>query len=385
MARLLFSGSDAANRTYISSVSCTIGRTTVTEQPSPATFSCQIGQDIDSNTYFDGIQMGEIVEWYLDDPLTGGDVRVFYGEVTDITVSLDTWGQGSGIRTYSIQAVGMSAALNRQLTNSNGYIKEYSGDRIYTILANADWQGFSYDVTYIDTTNVYEIIARNDGYVSSLDFAQEAANSAMGCLYEDHKNGWMVYQTYSGRASNTEITITTGDILASSFSVTQSATDIANRTSVTYGASSASSTIYNNTTSQGIYGIKEGVKATTLHNLSDANSIAQILLASRNTPEFNLTSITIDTAAISDTLRQELLNVHVGTLISVTDLPSSELQSFTGFVEGFSWTSSTGHDQITMNLSNFGNLYPYTLWNDVNSIYTWNNYETAVTQWNEIT
>jgi hypothetical protein len=328
--------------------------------------------------------MGEIVEWYLDDPLTGGDVRVFYGEVTDITISLDTWGQGSGIRTYSIQAVGMSAALNRQLTNSNGYIKQYSGDRIYTILANADWQGFSYDVTYIDTTNVYEIIARNDGYVSSLDFAQEAANSAMGCLYEDHKNGWMVYQTYSDRPNNTEITITTGDILASSFSVTQSSTDIANRASVTYGASSASGTIYNDTTSQGIYGIKEGVKATTLHNLSDANSIAQILLASRNTPEFNLTSITIDTAAITDTLRQELLNVHVGTIISVTDLPSSELQSFTGFVEGFSWTSSTGHDQITMNLSNYGNNYPYTLWNQLNNTDTWNTYATATTKWNEI-
>jgi hypothetical protein len=384
VARLLFSGSDASNRTYIDSISCTIGRTSITEQPSPATFTCQIGQDIETSTYFDGIQLGEIVEWYLDDPLTGGDVRVFYGEVTDITILLDQWGAGSGIRTYSVQAVGMSGALNRQLTNSNGYVKQYSGDRIYTILANADWQGSAYDVTYIDGTNVYEIIARNDGYVSSLAFAQEAANSAMGCLYEDHKNGWMVYQTYSDRPNNTEIVITIGDILASSFSVNQSTTDIANRTSVTYGSSGASSGIYNNTTSQGIYGIKEGVKETTLHNLTDAQSIAQILLASRNLPEFNLTSITIDTAAISDSLRQELLNVHVGTRIFVTDLPSSEIVTFEGFIEGYSWSSSREHDRITMNLSNYGNNYPYTLWNQLNGTDTWNTYATSTTKWSDI-
>ena len=383
MARLLFSGSDAANRTYIQSVSCTIGRTSITEQPSPATFSCEIGQDIETNTYFDGIQLGEVVEWYLDDPASGADVRVFYGEVTDISIRLDQWGQGNGIRTYTVTAVGMSGALNRQLTNSNTYNKQYSGDRIFTILANAKWQGSAYDVSHIDTTNYYEIRAVNNLYVSSMEFAQEAANSAMGCLYEDHKNGWMVYDSYIGRKSNPTITLTIDDILASSFSVTQSATDVANRVSVTYGTG-ASSTIYDNTASQAIYGIKEGVKDTALHNLTDANSIAQILLASRNTPAFNLTSITIDTAAISDSLRQELLNVHVGTQISVTDLPTSELVTFEGFVEGYSWSSSREHDQITMTLSNYGNNYPYTLWNELNGTDTWQTYATSTTKWSDI-
>jgi len=384
MARLLFSGSDAANRTYIQSVNCTIGRTSTTEQPSPATFSCEIGQDIETNTYFDGIQMGEIVEWYLDDPASGSDVRVFYGEVTDISIRLDQWSQGNGIRTYTITAIGMSGALNRQLTDSNSYPKQYSGTRISTILSNADWQGYSYDVTYINTTNVYEISATSDGYVSSLEFAQAAANSAMGCLYEDHKNGWMVYDSYTGRKSNPTITLTIGDILASSFTIAQSSTDVANRTSVTYGASGASSSFWDNSTSQGIYGIKEGVKETTLHNLSDANSIAQILLASHNTPEFNLTSITIDTAAISDSLRQSLLNAHVGTQIYVTDLPTSEIVTFSGFIEGYSWSSSREHDQITMTLSNYGNLYPYTLWNQLNGTDTWNTYATSTTKWSDI-
>lgn len=384
MAKLLIAGHNVADRTYIQSVNCTIGRTTVTEQPSAGTISCELGLDINSNAFY-GVELGDTIEWHLDDPASGGTIRVFFGEITDISITLEHWGAGAGIRTYRITGIGMLGALNRQLTNSNAYIKQYSGNRIASILATAEWHGVSYStVSSIDTTNGYEIAATNNGIVSCLAFAQEAANSALGCLFEDHSTKQIVYKSYTGRQSSTTIALTTDDVLASSFSLSKSSTDVANDVRLTYGSSGASSSTFSDGTSKGIYGIKTGVKETTLHNLTDANSIAEILLASRNTPEFNLTSITIDTAAISDSLRQQLLQVKVGTQIFITDLPTDELSTFEGFIEGFSWSSQVGHDQITLNLSNYGNNYPYTLWNQLNSTDTWNTYATSTTKWSQI-
>ena len=129
MARILIDGHNVSNRAYIGSTSCTIGRTTVTEQPSPSSFNCEIGLDINSNAFY-GIELGQTVEWHLDDPASGEDIRVFFGEITDVSITLDHWGAGNGIRTYKITAIGMLGALNRQLTNSNAYGKQYSGQRI---------------------------------------------------------------------------------------------------------------------------------------------------------------------------------------------------------------------------------------------------------------
>jgi hypothetical protein len=119
--------------------------------------------------------------------------------------------------------------------------------------------------------------------------------------------------------------------------------------------------------------------------LADANSQAQILLASRKAPSIGLTSLSVNTAVISDALNTSLANIEIGTRIVIYDLPTPELQSFEGFIEGYTWTSARGQNIIQMTLSNADELYPYTLWNDLNGTDTWNTYALATTKWSDLT
>lgn len=385
MAQLLIGSMDLTTRAFIQSITMTNGRQTVTEQPPPATFSVDISPEADSYAYFSGIQIADLIEWYLDDPSTGGQVRVFFGEVSDISIRLDSWGSGNGMKVYTITGMGIAAPLMRQYIDSNSFIKQYAGTRIYNCLVNEQSiEGGTYDVSGIETPSVYEIAAINQGYVPALDLAQEAADSAMGVLFEDMIDGIMRYQSYTTRTSNPTITLTKDDIVASTFNVNISSTEIANSVNVSYGASGARSTTYSDIYSPSIYGKKDATKTTTLHNLSDANTQAQIYLAARKQPNYNLSSVSIDTAAVSDALRHSCLTAKIGTIIEIPDIIIAELGTFKGFIEQISWTSDRNRDTVTFILSNYGQMYPFTMWTDVSATATWSTYATATTKWNEI-
>lgn len=378
-AFLTIGGNELDDKVEIGSISCTHGRTDITSQPYPSTFKCRFQLNEGVTLPYE-IALGSQIVWCVYDSSIGtGKRQVFFGTVSDLTVSLQ-WLNGSGIFVYEVTGVDYLATLGNK-TYSSSLSKDYDGNRIDTVLSH-----YGYDTTDIETPGAYEIAVRSAAPgANALTICQEAANSAMGVLFcQPNSSGRIKYQSYLSRKSNTEITLTTSDIMASDFVLSTSTNTVANQVSLTYGTGS-SGTVYNDTASQAIYGIRSGIRDTTLHNVTDANTIAQNILAARANPSFNLSSITVNTATISDALRTSMALVEVGTRISITGLPTAELESFKGYVEGYTWTTARGQDIIQMNLSNAAELYPFTLWSDLNLTDTWNTYATATTTWSDIT
>jgi len=360
----------------INSLSCTHGRSDINQQPSPSTFRAQL-QLIPGEIFPTSIELNSRVLWQIYDSTGTADKRIiFNGTITDIQTSLQ-WLNGDGIYFYDITAVDNLAGLNNKSTG-NSFAKQYAGTRIAAILTK-----FGYDTTDITVPGDYEIKVHSSGTMTNmLTFAQEAAQSSMGILYSQPQNGRLKYQTYLDRENNTEIVLSTSDILSGDFQLTTSTNTVVNEVAVNY--SSGTGTTYDDSPSQAIYGLRSGTRDTTLHDVADANSQAQILLASRRLASIGLTSLTVNTAVISDALNTKLAKIEVGTRIKITDLPTPELQSFEGFIEGYTWTSARGQNIIQMNLSNAEQLYPYTLWNELNGTDTWNTYASATTQWGNI-
>lgn len=366
------------NRTLIESVNCTFGRTTITSQPSPAVFRCTFIVAPGESIY--PININDQVQYFVYDPtVTGVNKRlVFLGNVSDIDITLD-WRNGQGLYQYSITAIDGLAQLNNWLVGGSGYAKQYEGNRIKSILQEAYP---SIDVTGIESPGAYEIAVYNNGKTDALSLCQEAAQSAMGTFYWQHNANRLKYVSYNTRNSATPIMLTTNDVLAGDFQVTTSTNEVCNSVTVAYAA--GNSTTYTDTDSKNLYGLKAGTRSTALHNLTDANSQAQIFLATRKDPTPNLSSLTVNLALVSDSLRGQLAQVEVGTFIGINALPTAELQSFYGYVEGYTWTAARGQDILQMTLSSKEQQYAYTLWNQLNATDTWNTYALSTTTWNDI-
>jgi hypothetical protein len=376
---LTIGGNGLDDLVAIDSISCTHGRTDVTNQPSPGTFKCTFelnyGQSLVSP-----IQVNDGIVWKIyDSNGTDNKTTIYTGQVSDISINLK-WYNGNGIFVYNITGVDILARFGNK-TYSSAIAKQYDGTRISTIVGH-----YGGSTTDIETPGAYELAAvtATPG-ANALQLCQDAANSAMGVLYVNPQTGNIKYQSYLSRKANPEIALTTDDVIASDFMLATSTNTVANQVSLTYGSSGASSTVYDDTASQATYGVRSGIRNTTLHNVTDANSQAQTLLASRANPAFNLSSLTINSATISDSLRTDIANIEVGTWISILNLPTDELESFEGIVEGYTWTTARGQDMIQINLSNAIQMYPYTLWTDLNGSDTWNTYATATTKWSQIT
>ena len=376
---LTINGYGVDDYAMIQSLSCTHGRSDINQQPAPSTFRASL-QLTPGASFPTSVTLGSQVLWQIYDS-TGFDNKriIFFGTISDIQTSLQ-WSNGNGIYFYEITAVDYLATLGNKTTTSS-FAKQYSGTRIAAILT-----AFGYDTSGITAPGDYEIAVHSSGTVTNaLTLAQEAAQSSMGVLYcQPNSNGRIKYQTYLDRKANTEITLSIDDVLAGDYVLSTSTNTVVNQVALTYGTGSTGTT-YDDTTSQTTFGVRSGTRETTLHNSADANSQAQILLASRKAPSIGLTSLTVNTSVISDALNSSLAQVEVETRIVIYDLPTPELQSFEGFIEGYTWTSARGQNIIQMTLSNADELYPYTLWNDLNGTDTWNTYALATTQWSDLT
>lgn len=381
MALLSIGGVNLDNRAIIDSLSVNIGRQSINEQPLPGTFNCTFY--LGKNETIDPIEIGDQVLYAVKSPAsTGGQVQVFSGLVTDIQISLQ-WGSGTGLYMYSITAVDPLALLNQFIIGGSGYAKAYEGNRIKDILNEVYTKyGQSIDVSDIESPGNYEIAVYNNGLIDAYTLCTEAANSAMGTFYWNQKDFRLRYCTYTTRKNRPVTTLDAGDLVAADFALTASANNICNATQLAYAAGNG--TLYKDTDSITKYGAKAGLRTTTLHNLSDANSIAQILLATRKDPNYNLNSITVNTAIVSDSLKAQLANIEVGTRIQVTNLPTNELEFFDGFVEAYNWTAARGQDILQMTVSSIEQQYSYTLWNQLNGTDTWQTYATATTKWSDI-
>lgn len=375
----------------INSLNITAGRSTITEQPSPSTASFTVySTSTDSPVPLDLNEQIRIMTFGTIDSTYGS--CWFIGRVSDVSVAVEKWGNGEGLVGTRYTLVGDLSALNRKLVGASGYPKQYDANRIVSILTDC-----SLNNSLLPLGVTYEIAAHTNGATNALALAQEAANSAKGVLYEKpllYMGSWSTYLTYDTsltRLTNPIYELTTDEINALGFSLSASMTECA--TVVQVNNYAGTGTTYTAATSvTDAYGFQYGTRDTTLHNATDAQTIGQELLASKQTPKYRIGSLSINLAspAITSGTLGLMLPPVLGTRLSFTvpaplNDPGLIPVAFEGFIEGYSVQFSRGQIQVTLNLSNFGDLYPYTYWSTAEtSTTTWATAYTALTKWENV-
>jgi hypothetical protein len=383
--KLTILGTDYSENALIDSVSITYGRNTITEQPGPATFSCTLS--VPDGTVIDPIGLDSVMNFQVYDTYQSEWRNLFSGYVSDVAVTVGAWGNGNGLIEYVITGIGHLSRFNRVNVGVTGFVKKHEGDRINAIMIDG---AITVGGPGIELPGAYELAAVSNGNYDALQLAQDAANSAMGVLCDtpdddDVTLNPVTYVSYTSRSSAFDIALTGSEITAGGLSISKSMTDIVNKAWVTYGASSnTNGTIYTDTGTNFDTTIT-GTRNTYLHNSSDANSVAQILLAARKTEQYKISQITISENACTAAILSDLYGIRNGWRLKITTLPFNEVTNFDGFIEGWTWNINKNGSTLMLNLSSYGQNFPYTLWNQVGTITdTWNTIYTSTTTWEDV-
>jgi len=383
-----------------------MGRPNILEQPSPGYARVILWTTADNAI---DVSLSQELQIKIQTP-SAGDTSIFNGIISDIGIQLADYGDIGNITTYTLTAVGPLASLNHKLAGSVGYPKEFEGDRILSILTEAfltEWDDVSATLTWtdlpdgttwdsydgvnntlvtslatdIDTPGVYELKAYTDGDANALTLAQEAAQSGFGVLSE-RGDGSLHYDDYSARAGFTPLTLTEDDILASGLKTAAQWSEIVNDVTVTYRAGEANS---RDEQSIILYGQLSGTRATTLHNLVDAESQADLFLEARSFPRVYPEQfvIPLHSPTVTNATRNALANVYCGLPITTSDLPAVFGTTFEGYVEGWSWAIRQKQAILTLIASAQSETYPSIVWYQIPSGTTWTAYPNLV-KWEDL-
>jgi len=326
-------------------------------------------------------------------------VPIFGGSVVDVAISIAEIGSVGYTQRIKIIALGALARLPKALTN--GVLpKEGDGDQIYAILKSVlfdSWQEVPQALTWamysptttwanaqnsglgdIDRPGNYELAGRSSSRTDVYTLVSALATSGLGYIYES-ATGQIGYADSTHRsqylAANGYVDLSANDALGSGLMIQQRAGDVRNSITLKYDATSSSEKSAVNTTSVGLYGELAQIITTTLHNAADAQSQANFYLSLRAYPQYNFNSITYELTnpEISDSDRDNLINVFMGMPISISDLPlNMSSGTYLGFVEGWTFRAQYNQISITLNLSPISFSLQAMRWNDVPVTEKWN-------------
>jgi hypothetical protein len=386
----------------VSGVTLNNGRLTVDEQPRAGFATISL---VTPDNSFPNIEIDYKVVVKVDDS-SGNPVTLWTGWVSDIESSLGGFGSNGRLNNQRITAIGSLSKLNRRLVGFDGYPKEFDGERIFDIIKEGagvtwaeyqpasdtwsdvnsllQWQNVDILVGNIDQPGDFELIAYSNGEVGALGLAQQAAASGLGVLYESN-DGKINYADYSSRtdevAANGFSPIDTDAILASGLSSISRLSDLANEVEVVYKNNQTE--IDTEPTSIALYG-RYAAKINTLLELkADAEQRVEYYLETRAFPRRTLSSINLalHLDQVSNTMRDSMLPMRVSKPISIAGLPTSIYpETFSGFVEGFTWTINRNELFLTLNISeyalsqlqmNWSQVPPTLEWQDVSATLEW--------------
>ena len=400
--KLTINGVDYTN-VAISDISHQAGRDDIYLQPNPSYIEIALIA-LENENYTFAINDG--ISLQIKDS-TGTYQTLFGGNITDLTVGVNTTGSVGTVYSYTITALGSLARLAR--TISEGVLtSDFDGDQIYTLLTEfllADWNGVSaaqtwatYDATTtwanagnlglgsIDQPGQYEMVNRGSNFDTIYNIASQIANSAFGYLYED-SSGNIGYadadhrQNYLATYGATEISANTA--IGAGIQTTTRSGDIRNDITLNYGNNFNDQETIIDATSIAIYGYKSEVINSSIKNAADAANITEKYISLRAYPFANFESITfpITNPEMDDTDRDALLGVFIGQPITITDLPPQIATEgiFQGYVEGWSWSTSFNQLFLTLNLSPIEFSAVFQAWNEVNASEAWNTLSSTIT------
>jgi hypothetical protein len=337
---------------------------------------------------------------------TGTYKTLFGGDITDITIQVQSTGSIATVVSYTILAMGALVKLAKEVYNDT-LSQDYDGNQILTLLqysltntwnevpAAETWSAYDATIDWanaenvglgeVDTPGLYEMENRADDPDTVYNIASAVANSAFGYLYEDNA-GNIGYadadhrQTYLAANGFTELSA--NNAIGVGLSTTTKAADIRNDIYINYGNNYGQQKTATDTTSIGIYGYRSETINSLIHDADDAQEVADryIDLRAYPFPVFDSITFPITNPEIDDTDRDALLSVFVGQPVSITDLPAQISNGiFEGYVEGWRWSTRFNELFLTINLSPVSFSQVAMRWNTVPVNEAWNTIDATLT------
>lgn len=367
-------GVDFSSKT-INAVSVTFGRTSYWEQARAGVASVEIA-NWDDTDY--GFEINDSVVIKVDNA-TPTARTVFTGKVTNIETRMAAVGSVNEVSLITISAVGPFAAMSRKIIGGSGYVKQMDSVRMSAIFTAA---GVTVDV--VDSPGIYEFTDIAAFSADAYSTAAKYAGMANGYIYET-TDGKVGFANESRRSTAVTasgyMTIPENYILWRSVASSKGLQDILNTISLTYKANATVTS--SDSTSQGLYGVLGASISTELHNMSEAQELADKYVALRRVPRLNMSSFTIqlDSPNVSSADLDTFLQMSMGKAIEINGLPVPLMpNNYYGFVEG--WTLQVSRNQAAISLITSESSYSIqpTRWQDAGASLAWNAVGAAV-QW----
>jgi hypothetical protein len=398
--KLTVAGVDYTDLT-ISDIIHQAGRDDIYSQPNPSYLQCTIVA-----------LAGQTIDFDVNDSLSlqvknsaGTYVNLFGGDITDITVQVGRTGSVAAVIEYTILAMGSIVKLAKEIYNTS-LSQDLDGNQIYNLLSSvllgawnevpaaSTWAGYSATETWANALNIglgeidaglYTMENRNASPDTVYNIASQIANSAFGYIYEDSE-GNIGYadadhrQTYL--LANGYVDLSANHAIGSGLRTTTKAADIRNDIFINYGNNYGSQKTATSASSIALYGYKSESIQSVIHSAVDAQEVADRYISLRAFPQPIFDSITfpITNSEIDNSDRDNLLNIFMGLPLNIRDLPAQISNGeFSGYVEGWRWSTRFNELFLTINLSPVAFSQVAMRWNTVPIGEAWNTLSPTLT------
>jgi hypothetical protein len=392
--RILINGSNATSLTLVG-FNITTGRTNVNSQPQAGYANLQIINKDNAN-----------YDWTVNTAITvevknssATWIPIFGGRISDVTTLVRSAGQVSYVTQINVIALGALARLSKAVWTSS-LAQADDGDQVYAILSDLllnnwnevppaeTWATYNSTQTWLDAQDVglgeidrpgqYEMEQRSADPIDFYSIVTQIASSALGYVYEDaygnvsyadaaHRQNYLIANGYTELDANYGI--------ASGIRQTIRSGAIVNKYQINYGNNYGSSKTASDTTSINLYGQYSVSENSNLHDATDAQAVVDRYVQLRSYPRAQFESITfpLQNPEIGDTARNALLNIFMGQPVRIVNLPPNIYGAeFTGYVEGWTWTSTQNGLALTLTASPIEFSAVAQNWDQVNSLEKWN-------------
>jgi hypothetical protein len=386
----------------ISDITHQAGRTDIYTQPNPSYLQCTVLA-----------LAGNTIDFDINNSLSlqvknsaGTYVNLFGGDITDITVAVGATGSIATVVEYTILAMGSLVKLAKEIYNGT-ISRDEDGNQIYDLLSSvllgawndvpaaSTWAGYSATETWatafnlglgeIDQPGLYTMENRAASPDTVYNIASQIANSAFGYIYEDSE-GNIGYadadhrQTYL--IANGYVDLSANNAIGSGLRTTTKAADIRNDIFINYGNNFGSQKTATSASSIALYGYKSESIQSVIHSAVDAQEVADRYISLRAFPQPIFDSITfpITNPEIDDSDRDNLLNIFMGLPLNIQNLPIQiNNGEFSGYVEGWRWSTRFNELFLTINLSPVSFSQVAMRWNSVPVGERWNTLSPTLT------
>jgi hypothetical protein len=399
--KLTVAGTEYTNLT-ISDITHQSGRTDIYTQPNPSYLQCTIVA-----------LAGQTLPFDINDSLNlqvknsaGTYVNIFGGDIVDVIVSVGATGSIATVIEYTILAMGSIVKLAKEIWNDN-IPQDEDGEQVYQILSSVllgSWNDVpaastwaTYDPTEtwtnavniglgeIDRPGLYTMQHQPSTTDTIYNIVSDIANSAFGYIYEDNE-GNIGYadadhrQTYL--LANGYVDLSANHALGSGLRTTLKSADIRNDIYINYGNNYGSQKTATSASSIAIYGYKAETINSRIHSAIDAQEVADRYITLRAFPQPIFDSITfpITNLEIDNSDRDNLLSIFMGMPLNIRDLPAQISNGeFSGYVEGWRWSTRFNELFLTINLSPVSFSQVAMRWNSVPVGERWNTLSPTLT------